>query len=70
MHGTRIKIRINVINYKSEKNITSAKRHIFVKSTAMHHFWAQAEVLLPHQSCKNRRYEQKTTHKANLLYIL
>jgi len=70
MHGTSIKIRCNVINYKLEKDITSAKKHIFAKSTAMHHFWTQAEVLLPQQSCQNRRYDQNPAHKAKLLYII
>jgi 5-methylcytosine-specific restriction endonuclease McrA len=60
MHGTCITKRCNVINYKSEKDLTSAKRHIFAKSTAMHHFWTQAEVLLLHQSCKNRRHDHES----------
>jgi len=60
MHGTCIKIKCNVTNYKLEKDITSAKRNIFAKSSAMHHFWTQAEVLLLHHSWKSRRHDHES----------
>jgi hypothetical protein len=70
MHGICIKIMRNVINYKLENNITSAKRRIFAKSTNMHHFWTQAEVLSLIRTARTEYMTMNSAHKVNLLYII